>query len=111
MTDPNDQIIMPLGWEAGRPVRLADALVGLAIEMMAHRTDLLSMASALRPSDIQDEFYQMRALDLEKYVTALYAIALQVDPTRRWRQGEYGDLLTMARKNGVTLPDWMTIDK
>ncbi len=108
MTEPKDLVelvIMPLGWEAGRPVKLYDALVSLAIEMMVQRSDLLVLADR-KPSEVDSECDRRRAADLERYATAINAIALQVDP-ERWDPESMGGLLELARQFGIVLPDWM----
>jgi hypothetical protein len=107
MTEAKDLVIMPLGLGAGQLLKLADALTSLATEMMSHRSDFLAMADDRIRSDIERGFYHKRATDLERYATAINAIALQVDPDR-WQQGAYSGLLELARRNGITLPDWMT---
>lgn len=109
MAETNDLVIMPLGWEAGRPVKLADALTGLAVEMMAHRSDLQSLAEK-STVDKDREHYQRRAVDLERYATAINAIALQLEP-ERWERGAYIGLLELAQQHSITLPDWMTKSK
>jgi hypothetical protein len=109
MTEAKDLVIMPLGTEAGQPVKLADALTIVATEMMSHRSDFLAMANNRIRSDIERGFYRRRAVDLERYATAINAIALQLEP-ERW-QDDYSGLLELARQNGITLPDWMTKDE
>jgi hypothetical protein len=110
MTEENDLVIMPLGLEAGRPVKLADALTSLANEMMAHRSDFLAMADNRIRSDIERGYYHRRAVDLEIYATAINSIVLQLEP-ERWQQADYSSLLELARQNGIALPDWMTKGK
>lgn len=102
-----DTIVMPLGWEAGQPLNLADALSGMAIEMLAHRSDLLTLASDHRRPDLERAGYSQRAADLEKYATALNSVALQLRP-ERWKPENFAGLLELARQNSVTLPGWMT---
>jgi hypothetical protein len=104
---PDDQVIMPLGWLAGKPIGLADALTTLAIEMMAHRSDLLEIAEKGKMPEPERELHRRRATDLERYATAINALALQVDP-ERWKHGDYSGLLELARENSITLPEWMT---
>lgn len=106
----SDQVIMPLGWLAGQPVRLADALWMLGTEMLGHRSDLMMLATDKRLSDLERECYQKRAIDLERYATAVNALSLQVDP-ERWQTGDYSGLLELARQNTITLPSWMTEEK
>lgn len=100
------KVIMPLGWEAGHPVKLADALFSLAIEMLAQRSDLRQLADKSK-DDKDREHYQRRAVDLERYATAIDSIALQVDPGR-WHPENFTGLLELAREHNITLPDWMT---
>lgn len=102
-----DTIVMPLGWEAGQPLNLADALSSMAIEMLAHRSDLLTLASDHRRPDLERAGYSQRAADLEKYATALNSVALQLRP-ERWKPENFAGLLELARQNSVTLPGWMT---
>ncbi len=109
MTEPKGSVVMPLGRDSGRTIKLADALVGVAIEMLAQRSDLLILADR-KPSEVDSECDRRRAADLERYATAINAIALQVDPDR-WDPETMGGLLTMARQNSVTLPGWMTNDE
>jgi hypothetical protein len=110
MAEAKDLVIMPLGWEAGRPVKLADALTGLANELMARRSSFLDMATDRSRSDMERVVLRRHALDLEKYATAINVIALQVDPDR-WKQWDYSGLLELARQNSIALPDWMTKGK
>jgi hypothetical protein len=110
MTELKDTVIMPLGWQAGRPVNLADALTGLANEMMARKSDFLDMTTDRSRSDMERVFLRRHAVDLEKYATAINVIALQVDPDR-WKQWDYSSLLELARQNSIALPDWMTKGK
>jgi hypothetical protein len=110
MTEAKGLVIMPLGWQAGHPVPLADALTGLANEMSARKSEFLDMATDHSRSDMERVSLRRHALDLEKYATAINAIALQVDPDR-WKQWDYSGLLELAKQNNIALPNWMTMDK
>ena len=103
-------IIMPLGIQAGQEMRLGEALDHLAIEMMAHRSDLLELARDPHKDDQEQEYYRRRAIDLERYATAITSLALQVD-RERWEKGTFEGLPGLARQNGITLPAWMTKEK
>jgi hypothetical protein len=101
------KILMPVGWKSGQLMSLPDALFGIAAKMLAHSSDLLKLSENRRLEDCDRENYIQRAHDLQGYATALNSIALQIDPDR-WLPPNLGDMLELAKRNGVTLPDWMT---
>lgn len=89
------KVIHPIGWEAGRELNIAESLNMLAIEFLGHRSDLGELGED-----------NERTADLERIAVCLQSLALQLDPDR-WKAGSFGGLLEMARKHGITLPDWM----
>ncbi len=106
MTD--QKIKFPLGWQQGHEADPAAVVKALALEMLSERSDLQHevLQFQLDHQNIEAECYQKQADTLEKYATALYAIAVQMDPTGYQAENMSG-LIELAAKHQVILPDWM----
>lgn len=100
------KIITPLGWEAGQPLEAADVVKNIAIEMLAHRSDLQEITIRRAKDDQERAAITERAELLEKYAVALYAAAVQMNPAGYQVESMAG-LLELAAKHNITLPDWM----
>ncbi len=110
MAEENDlKVIMPVGWEAGREVGLAAALASLAIEMLAHRSDLVELGARGQLPDPVRDATGRHAADLERYATAIQSLSVQLQPGR-FVQGQLFGLVEMASEHHVALPEWMTAD-
>jgi hypothetical protein len=101
------RVIMPMGPEAGRAVKLVDALTGLAIEMMAQVSDLREKASRHNEAELECSSYLVQAEQLERYAVAINGLALQAAP-ENWKPAFFTGLLELAKQYCIPLPDWMT---
>lgn len=99
-------ITHPTGWLAGREAPAADVIEQLAIEMLGHRASLEEAAQHAEDPQRQEQSLTMAQM-IDRYATALYAIALQLEP-ERWNPEAMAGLLESARQHHIALPDWMT---
>jgi hypothetical protein len=101
------QVMCPIGWESGQMRSVEDTLGILEMEMLGHRSDLLSLRDkASDPEEFKE--YQARADMLEKYAVAVTAVHFQVrsNPVNpRTVQG----FVELADKHQVRIPDWLRI--
>jgi len=104
-----EQVVYPLGLEAGKEMVLAAALRQLALEMLQNRSDLLERAAITKHYELKMA-YELRAEELENYAAALYSLAVQAAPDE-FTPEAVRELLGMAQKHGLFLPDWLTKDQ
>ena len=96
--------------KAGQAIPLADSLNFLGLEILGQRSDLLELAQDPRKSTQEQDSYKQRVVDLERIAIAIQSLAVQLDP-EKYSPQSLGVLLDLAKKNHVTLPDWMTDGK
>lgn len=98
------KIFHPLGMLAGLESDTIYVLNSLAIEMMAHRSDLRE--EAIRTSDpVLKSVKEMLADNLEYYATALSICVFQMMEEDRLQHTQISGLLDLAEKHGLYLPD------
>jgi hypothetical protein len=102
-------LVMPVGWEAGRPLPLSDALAGMAMEMLSHRSDLQHQADRRQAGPAAEDLRRL-ADELERYAVVIQVLSLQLTP-ERWQASAMAGLMELAQKHHLALPDWMTAEK
>jgi hypothetical protein len=104
-----DNIIMPLGWLAGKDISLSLALKMLTDEMLGHAADLEHKAERQGGANFGGPEAQKdlaRASDLRRYGWALLLIWLQADPqaAQATPGGDTGSLAELAQQYNLILP-------
>jgi len=98
------KIFHPLGMLSGIESDSIYVLNSLAIEMMAHRSDLREEAARTADSIVKSA-KEMMAENLENYATALSICVFQLMEYDRLQHTQISGLLDLSETHGLYLPD------
>ncbi len=99
-------ILIPFGNHAGETADAAEVIRKFALDISLHM-GMLGMCIRDTTDERDRDLFLLEYMNLEKYVSILFAIYYQMIP-EAWEMHQHDGLITLAKEHELILPAWMT---